>query len=408
MLITNALLIDADTYQQGALRIEEGQIAELGDLKPYAGEEVLDVKGKYLLPGLVDLDFHLNDPGHKRIETIEESGENAIGGGITTLLASSDTNPPIDNETVVEYILTKASGGVRFLLSGEIAKGVQMNNIAKLFSAGVAALDGTSALESNILRRAFQYALMNDKTVFIACKNNSLEMSGVIHDGLVAADLGLPSMPDFAESSESLKTAEIAGAIGAKLLIRAISSKRTITALKPHKTDRLFLQVLLPHLLLTDEHLRGFNTSCKLFPPLRSKEDQEALIAALKNGEIDALSSGHFPQDESSRDRPFELSSAGMDIAGIFLSLAHTFLISEGRLTIHEFLRAASKKPAKILNLPCGELKSGTYADLVIFDPQKQITVKPRGGIAKSYWNVQKLEGAVTGAFLSGRYVSLE
>ncbi|MDR0747013.1 MAG: amidohydrolase family protein [Helicobacteraceae bacterium] len=407
MLITNALLIDADTYQKGALRIENGQIAELGDgIKPYAGEEVLDIKGKYLLPGLVDLDFHLNDPGHKRIETIEESGRNATGGGITTVLASSDTSPPIDNETVVEYILTKAVG-VRFLLSGEIAKGVQMNNIAKLFSVGIAALDGASSLESNILRRAFQYALMGGKTVFISCKNSSLEMSGVIHDGLAAADLGLPSMPDFAESSEALKTAEIAGAIGAKLLIKAISSKRTITALKPHKTDRLFLQTLLPHLLLTDEDLRGFNTSCKIFPPLRSQEDQDALIAALKSGEIDVLSSGHFPQDESSRDRPFELSSAGMDIAGIFLSLAHTFLISAGKLTIHEFLRAASKNPAKVLNLPCGELKSGTYADLVIFDPQKQTTVKPRRGIAKSYWSAQTLKGAVTGVFLNGRYASV-
>ncbi|GHV02273.1 dihydroorotase [Campylobacterota bacterium] len=405
MLITNALLIDAETEKKGALRIKNGAIEAVGDLSAQSGEETLDAQGKWLIPGVVDMDFHLCDPGHKRIETISESTSSALLGGITTILASPDTTPPIDNETVVEYILTKAaaSNGARLLLSGEIAKGTQINNIAKLFAVGVRAIEGTSALDGNVLRRAFEYALMADKPLALICENPAIDGSGVMHEGEISARLGLPALSDFGESSEVARVAELARAIGAKTLIKAVSAASSLGVLRPN--NKLWLQVLLPHLLLTDNDCWGFNTACKIFPPLRSGDDQAALLEATKSGENLVLSSGHLSQDESSRDRPFELAGAGMDTAGIFISLAYTYLIASGKLTAHEFVRAASLNPAKLLGEPCGALAAGLRADLVLFDPNAKRVVALRDGVARNYWSGKTLDGAVAAAFVGGARV---
>ncbi|GHS88504.1 dihydroorotase [Campylobacterota bacterium] len=405
MLIINALLIDADTQKKGALRIKDNTIEAVGDLAPRAGEEVFDARGMWLLPGMVDLCFHLRDPGHKRIEAIDISASSALRGGITTILAAPDTTPSIDNETVAEYVLTKAAAanGARILISGEIAKENRLNNLAKLFAVGISAIEGASSLDGNILRRAFEYALMADKPAFIRCQNGALAGNGVIHDGECAARLGLPAIPDYAESSEAARVAELSDAIGAKLVIEAISAARTLNAASLYKGDRLWLQTLLPHLLLTDDACAGFDNACKLDPPLRSAQDREALIAGVKSGAVAVVSSGHFPQDESSRDRPFELASAGVDIADIFLSLAYTELVAAGKMAIGEFVRAASLNPARILGEPCGALRAGLRADLVVFDPNRTIEVKTRDGVAKSFWSGKELLGGVAAAFVAGK-----
>jgi dihydroorotase len=410
MLITNAVLTDASGQRGGALRIENGTIAEIGDLKPTASEAVFDAKGRWLLPGLVDLNFHLRDPGHKRIETIEESAKNALLGGATTILAAPDTNPPIENEAIAEYILAKAASAkaARILIAGEIAKeNGKLNDIAKLFIAGASAIEGKTTLDSNLIRRACEYALMADKGVFFTCKNLALEGNGAMHDGEIASILGLPGLPDFAESSEAARIVQIARSIGVKLIVEAISSAQTLEAIKPYIGERLLAQTLLPHLLLSEEDCGGFNAACKIFPPLRTKDDRDALIAGVKSGAIAAISSGHLPQDESSRDRPFELASDGMDISSIFLSLAYSYLIAEGKLTIEEFVRAASLNPAKILGEPCGALEEGLRADLIAFDPNAQRQVRAREGVAKNFWNGKTLKGAVCAAFIFGESVDL-
>ncbi|MDR3347933.1 MAG: dihydroorotase [Helicobacteraceae bacterium] len=408
MLITNAVLTDDSGQRNGSLRTENDTIVAIGDLAQIKGEETFDAKAAWLIPGLVDLNFHLRDPGHKRIETIEESSQNALLGGITTILAAPDTNPPIENETVVEYIAAKAAvaKGARILIAGGIAKeDNRLNDIAKLFKAGARVIEGNSSLDSNIIRRAFEYALMADKTAFITCKNDALEGNGVVHDGEVASLLGLPSLPDYAESSEAARIAEIADAIGAKLFIEAVSSARTLNALKPYIDDRLSAQTLLPHLLLTENDCDDFNAACKIFPPLRSAADRDALIAGVKNALIAVISSGHLPQDESSRDRPFELASAGMDISSFFLSLAYTHLIATNKLTIEEFIRATALNPANILGEPCGALKIGLRADLIVFDPSQERVVALKEGVARSFWSGKTIQGVVKAAFIAGKRV---
>ncbi|MDR2639459.1 MAG: dihydroorotase [Helicobacteraceae bacterium] len=410
MLITNAVLTDASGQRGGALRTEGGIIAEIGDLKPRSGEAVFDAAGEWLLPGLVDLNFHLREPGSKRIETINQSVRNAVLGGATTILAAPDTNPPIENEAIVEYILTKSSSAkaARTLVAGEIAKeGGKLNDIAKLFIAGASAIEGKTTLDSNLIRRACEYALMADRCVFFTCKNLALEGAGAMHDGEIASRLGLPALPDFAESSEAARIVQIARAVGCKLVVEAISAERTLEAIKPYIGDRLFAQALLPHLLLSDESCDDFNVSCKIFPPLRAKTDRDALIAGVKSGAIAVVSSGHLPQDASSRDRPFELASDGADISSIFLCLAYSDLIAEGKLTIEEFIRAASLNPARILGEPCGALQAGLRADLIVFDPNAKREVSAREGVAKSFWSGKTLQGAVRAAFVFGERVDL-
>ncbi|MDR2152987.1 MAG: dihydroorotase [Helicobacteraceae bacterium] len=409
MLITNAILTDANAQKSGALRVENGAIAQIGDLTPIDGEAVFDAKGKWLLPGLVDLNYHLRDPGHKRIETIEQSAKNALLGGATTILAAPDTKPPIENEAIAEYILAKADAakGARILIAGEIAKADGgLNDIAKLFKAGASAIAGDTNLDANLIRRAFEYALMADKCAFFTCRNLALEGSGVMHDGEIASLLGLPGLPDYAESGEAARIAQIAGAISVKLVVEAISSERTLSALSPYIGDRLFAQTLLPHLLLSEENCDDFNAACKIFPPLRTTADRAALIAGVKSGAISLIASGHLPQDESSRDRPFELASAGMDISSAFLSLAYTYLIDEGKLTIGEFIRAASLNPARILGEPCGAIETGLRADLIVFDPNAEREIAAREGVARSFWSGKRLKGAVGAAFVAGKPIN--
>lgn len=403
MLIINAKLIDHSGKKDGSLRVEESIISEIGDLAPKAGEEVIDAKGAWLLSGAVDLNFHLKDPGSKRIETIGEATADATRGAITTILASPDTTPAIDNETVVEYILAKASAtaGARVLIAGEVAKQDKLNNIAKLFAAGASAIGAKSSLAGNAFRRACEYALMADKALFVSCKNDSIDGAGVMHDGEVAASMGLLGIPDYSESSEALKVAEIAKSIGNKLVIEAISSQKTINALA--RTDKLYLQVLLPHLLLTDQECLGFNTNAKISPPLREESDRKALIGAIKNGTIAIISSGHLPQDLSSKDQPFELATSGISSARYFLPLLYTYLVKSGDLTIEELARSVSYNPAKVLNEPCGELKVGLRADLVLFDPEATQVVSSKDSVASSPWEGKTLSGKVIFALVGGK-----
>ncbi|MGE4295098.1 MAG: amidohydrolase family protein [Campylobacterales bacterium] len=409
MLIVNALLTDASGQKTGALRIENGKIAEVGNLAAREGEPVEDAGGAWLMPGLVDLSFHLKDPGQKRIESIETSRIEALKGGITTLLAAPDTTPAVDNETVVEYIGAKASAtrGARVLIAGEIAKGGKLNNLSRLMGAGVAALAGSSAMDGNLLRRSFEYALMADRPVLIACENEAIEGNGVMNDGNAAARLGLPGLPDYAESSEAVRVAELADALQNPLLIEAVSAQRTLRALAPFKAAnaKLALSCLLPHLLLDETACEGFNTACKLFPPLRGSHDRQALIDGVKSGLIDIVATGHLPQEESAKDRPFEQAAAGIGCAGEFLSLVYTCLIEPGLLDAPSFIRAAAANPAKLLKEPCGALQAGLRADLVLFDPALAREVTAREGVSKSPWHGQKLKGRVLSAWVGGEMV---
>lgn len=402
MLIVNAKLIDAHGEKDGDLRVVDGAIAEIGKLSPQPNEEVVDAKGKWLLTGAVDLNFHLRDPGNKQIESISEATARAAEGGITTILAHPDTTPAVDNETVVEYILAKASAtvGARILISGEIAKKDQLNNIAKLFKAGVAAIEGKSSLNGNILRRAFEYGLMADRPVFITPKNESIDGAGVMHDGEVAAKMGVVGMPDYAESSEALRVAEIADAVGCKVVLEAISSKRSIDAISKLGYKNIYTEVLLPHLILTDRECLGFNTNAKINPPLRSETDKEALLEAVKNGKVSLIASGHFPRDATSKDQPFEVASSGISSAEVFISLAYTHLVKSGLLTISQLLKFISYNPAKLLDEPCGELKEGMRADLVLFDPDAvRENLDP-------LWSKTKTYGKVINAWVGGKLVA--
>ncbi|MDR2906108.1 MAG: amidohydrolase family protein [Helicobacteraceae bacterium] len=409
MLIANAVLTDANGQKQGALRIEDNLIADVGDLDAREGEEILDAAGLWLTPGLIDLNFHLKDPGHKRIETIAESTRSALAGGITTILAAPDTTPPIEDETVAEYILAKATeaDAARILFAGEIARQNRLNNIAKLFAAGASAIAGSSALDSNILRRAFEYALMAGKPALISCQNSALAGNGVIHDGEIGSRLGLPAIADYAESSEAARVVEIASAVGCKLVVEAVSAKRSVDLIAALKPANAVLQTLLPHLVLTDEACAGFNVACKLNPPLRSAADRAALIKAVKESGSAIIASGHLPQDMSSRDRPFETASAGLDIAGYFLSLAYTKLVAAGEMTIAEFIRAAALIPARVLGENAGSLTVGARADLILFDPAARREVGSRDGVAKSPWDGEVLFGLVKSAIVGGRLKNL-
>lgn len=401
MLIVNAKLIDAFGERDGAVRIESGTICEVGDLQIKSNEQVIDAKNRWLLTGAVDLNFHLRDPGNKQIESIGEATARAIDGGITTILALPDTTPAIDNETVVEYILAKANAteGARILISGEIAKKDQLNNIAKLFKAGVVAIEGKSSLSGNILRRAFEYTLMADRAVFITPKNDSIDGAGVMHDGEVASKMGVLGMPDYAESSEAIRVAEIADAVGSRVVLEAVSAKRSIEAISKLGYSNIFVEVLLPHLLLNETECIDFNTRAKISPPLRSEEDRLALINAVKSGVISLLASGHFPRDATSKDQPFEAASSGISCAGAFLSLAYTHLVKSGVLSMSELMRLVSYNPARLLNENCGEMKAGQRADLVLFDPSIiRSNLDP-------IWQKGDVYGEVVCAWVAGRVV---
>ena len=437
IVIRHARIIDPSRQldRVGDILLGNGEIVAAGRLgvdRVPDGCRVIDGTGLVASPGFIDLHCHLREPGFEYKETIAAGSKAAAKGGFTTLCAMPNTDPPIDNAAVVEFIHQKARQDslVRILPIGCVTKGRKGHELAEmeeLASAGVVAFsdDGDPVYDANLMRLALIYSLDLGLPISNHCQDKSLSCNGVIAEGPVATHLGLDGIPAAAEEVMIARDIALAETTGGRLHVAHLSTAGSVHLVHEAKERGLSVtaEVCPHHLTTTDQWVLGrkgessgaagglaYDTSTKVYPPLRSQRDVDILVSALAEGVIDCIATDHAPHDLTSKQVTYQDAAFGISVLetalGSLLQLVHTNKLSMGAM-----IDRLTTGPARVLGESYSDLASlqpGTTADLVLFDPEKEWTVDTSEFESKGRNTPLEgttLKGRVVATFASGRMV---
>lgn len=394
ILLQNGRVIDPSQKLDRVMNVlfENSRIAAY-DVAPTGQEQVLDVSGKIVAPGLIDLYAQLQEPGYEEDETIETGTAAAISGGFTSIVCVPSNDPPIDTQASLEFVRQKAAraGRCNVYVAPCVSKdraGKELAEIGTLVEAGAVAFTDAPCpiTNSDLLRRAFQYCLMFNKPIFNHPEVRELSCDGVMHEGKVSMVLGLPGLPCEAEDVMTSRDLRLAEATGGRLHLLNVSSANSVDLIRRVKARgvQVTVGVCPHHLTLTDECLRTFDSNFKVNPPLRSADHVEMCIQGLADGTIDVISSGHAPR--ASEKKMLELNRAPFGVVGLETTLAVviTKLVATGRLDWMTALEKLTVNPARVLGIPKGTLQIGADADITVIDPDVVWTVDPSQFRSKS------------------------
>ena len=390
MLLRNGHLVDPSQAIDGVtdIRIENGVVSEVGpDLPEQDGEEIFDLSGCYVMPGLIDTHVHLRDPGQEESEDLESGSKAAIAGGFTTVVAMPNTFPVVDNVPIVRYIKDKSArlGYADVLPTAAITKGQEGQEITEigfLRDAGVIAFteDGKSVANSGILRKAMTYSKPYDVLFMSHCEDKDLKGAGCMNAGALATEMGLGGIANEVEDIIIMRDIMLAKMTGVCLHIQHLSTASGLELVREAKAKGLPVtcEVTPHHLFLTEDAVRGYNTDAKVAPPLRTAADNEALINGLKDGTITCIGTDHAPHSSDKKDVEFERAANGISSIEIAFPLIWTHLVETGRFTLSEIVSIMSCNPAELLRIDRGSLSVGKVADVLIFDPETERAVNPQ------------------------------
>lgn len=395
ILIKNGHLVDPGNKIDEVLDllIEKGRISRIEKNIKDLGYKIIDAQGKFVLQGLVDMHTHLRQPGREDEETLFSGSSAAIKGGFSGVCCMPNTQPPIDNQGTVEYIYAenKKIGLIDIYPIGAITKnreGKELTEIGELKRAGVVAIsdDGNCVMNSELMRRAMEYTKMFDLTVISHSEDTNLSSGGLMNEGHTATVLGLKGIPPQAESIMVARDIELARLTQAKLHIAHVSTKESIELIRQAKKELIHLTAeTCPHYFtLTEEAVGGYQTNCKVNPPLRTSFDLEAIKEALRDGTIDAIATDHAPHADFEKDVEFEQASFGMIGLETALSLAIKELVQNKIISLSQLVEKMALNPSRILGLDKGTLTIGREADLLILDLEKSWRVEKEKIISKS------------------------
>ncbi|MBI3811914.1 MAG: dihydroorotase, partial [Nitrospirae bacterium] len=370
----------------------------------------------WVVPGFVDLHVHLREPGFEYKETIKTGTEAAAAGGFTSICCMPNTNPVNDNQSVTRMILEKArqEGLVHVYPIGAItkgSKGEELSEVGDLVRAGCVAItdDGKPVMNSEVMRRAMEYALAFDLTVIDHCEDEHLMEGGVMNEGVVSMELGLKGIPAAAEEVMVARNLILAELTGARLHLAHISTAGSVRLIREAKSRgvRVSAETCPHYFSLTEEAVRGYNTLAKMNPPLRTSQDRDAVRQGLKDGTLDVIATDHAPHAEDEKDREFDLAPFG--IVGLETALPLTLmLVEEGVLSVDEAVAKLTVHPARVMRLNKGHLGAGADADLSLIDPEATWTVDPKKLRSKSKntpFGGWKMKGLVSMTIVDGRVV---
>ncbi len=368
----------ANTDTDTTVLIRDGHITALGDA---AGRESadhdFDATGCILAPGFVDLCCNLREPGNGQKGNIASESLAAAHGGFTTLCASPDTSPVNDSGAVTNLILDMATkrSAVRVLPVGAITRGLEgelLSDMAGLAGAGCVALGNGARPVKNarVLRRCMAYAQTFGLTVMFSPENQALASDGYAHDGLVASRLGLLGIPEVAETAAVMEMLLLAEETGVRLHLSQLSCARSVEMLADARKRGIAVtaDVAMHQLLFTEDALSGFDSRYHVRPPLRSEKDRQALLAGVRDGVIDAITSQHQPHDSAAKQAPMAATEPGLSTIESTLSMG-LLLVERGELDRAGLIRALTTGPAGVIGLSA-ELREGSVADLCVFDPE--------------------------------------
>ncbi len=415
LLIQNARIIDPSQNldQVGDLLLEEGRIAQIGRGISQEGAQVIDARGLVAAPGLVDMHVHLRDPGLTYKEDLYSGCRAAAAGGVTSLLAMPNTKPAMDSPETVRDLLTRAqTAGAAVYTAACVTKdlgGEELTDLKALKEAGAIALsdDGRPVVNTRRLLEALEQAPALGLVVTAHCEDLYLAAGGLMNEGEVSRRLGVPGIPAAAEDCGTAREIAAAASIGAPIHICHVSTKDSVELIRDAKARgvRVTAETCPHYLLLTDKALESKDADYRMNPPLRGEEDRLALIQALKDGTIDAISTDHAPHSPEEKG---DFLKAPNGSIGMETSLAATLTALKGVLTLPEILAKMSWNPARILNIPAGTLRTGANADVVLFDPEKKWVVDPEklhGKSKNTPFKGMTLQGKVAMTIFRGRVV---
>jgi len=427
LLIQGGRIIDPSQGidEIGSLLITEGEISWLGKGEATPSQpdyDVLHARGLIVCPGFIDLHCHLRQPGFEEKETIATGTNAAAKGGFTTICCMPNTNPPLDNQTAVEYVKSKAAseGVVRVLPIGCISKGRKGEELAEmgeLASAGVIAFsdDGEPALNSHIMRQALDYSRAFDLPIIDHCEDRALTEGGQMNEGIISTKLGLHGIPNAAEDIIVARDLALAQLTGGRLHIAHTTAEGSVDLIRRAKERgiKVTAEVTPHHLTLTEERVIGYDTNAKVNPPLRTERDIQALIQGLSDNTIDIIATDHAPHTEA--DKLCEFGLAPFGISGFETALGSLMsLVHDGELSLVTLIAKLTYEPAKIIGNKYGRLGTlaiGASADVTLFNPALEWVVDTKAFASKGKNTPlagERLKGRVMATISQGKLVYKE
>jgi len=405
------------------LVVRDGEVAEIGEgLEVGEDFESYDATGLVVAPGLIDIHVHLREPGFEYKETIETGSRSAAAGGFTAIACMPNTDPVIDNRSVVSHIVRSAreAGYSRVYPIGAISKGQAGEELAEygeLVKAGIVALsdDGYPVMNAELMRRCLEYAQHYDLPVIQHAEDTNLSGGGVMHEGEWSTRLGLPGFSGLAEDVMVNRDILLAEATGGRYHVAHISTARSLKAVRRAKEDGLHnvtCEVCPHHFILTDQDVAdsAFSTNFKMSPPLRSRADRDAMIQGLVDGTIEAIGSDHAPHHADEKDVEFSRAPNGIVGLETTVSLCLDRLVKPGVISLSRLIDLLSTGPARLLSLPGGSLAVGSPADVSILSLDAEVTVDAKNFESKGAntpFDGWKLTGGPVTTFLAGRKIDL-
>ena len=419
ILIKNGRLINPSENLDKVMDIfvEDGIIKEKAESIEKQADTVIDAAGCYVMPGLIDLHVHFRDPGLTYKEDIETGSKAAAKGGFTTVCCMPNTKPVVDNVDTVKYIIEKGKkvGLTNVLPVGAVTKnmaGVEITDVEELKKAGICAIseDGKSVMNSGVYRKAMKNAAKANVPVLAHCEDINLVEGGVINLGDKSSELGVKGISNAVEDVIAMRDIMLAKETGATLHLCHCSTKDSDEMVKRAKEEgiKVTAEVCPHHFSMCSDDITSNDGNFKMNPPLRAREDMEALIKGLQDDIMDVISTDHAPH--SAEEKAKDLEHAPFGIVGLETSVALTVtnLVKKGYLTPMQMAAKMSYNPAKVLGIPKGTLDEGKIADITIIDPDKEYTIDVNTFESKGKntpFDGYKVSGEVEYTILNGKVV---
>jgi dihydroorotase len=394
------------------LWVRDGLIIQPESIEP-TDAEIHDVAGCWVLPGLIDMHVHLREPGEEYKETIETGTLAAAAGGFTAVACMPNTNPVNDNGAITKFICEKsACCAARVYPVGAVSKGSKGETLAEygeMKMAGAVALtdDGRPVVDSQLMRRAMEYALSHDMLIMSHSEELSLSKGGCMNEGELSTRMGLQGIPVSAESIMVQREIALAELTGARMHIAHVSAEQSIALIRNAKARGVKITAeTAPHYFtLTEKAVLGYNTNAKMNPPLRAESDRQAVRQALGDGTLDAIATDHAPHSILEKEVEFNLAANG--ITGLETSLPLSLaLVREKVIGPARLVELMSCAPAGILGVPGGSLHIGAVADITVVDPEKRFTFSVQKSFSKgknSPFDGWELQGKAIMSMVGGR-----